>query len=190
MATVVTIERRVLQMDGGEFQKLCDAYLSAIGFGKPNAFGSKAGSNKVKKGTPDTFFERPNGKLVFAEYTTQQNNLKNKLFGDLDKCLNEGRARIPINRLEEIVFCFTSQLGPSEVLALRSKCEEKGIKLTLFGISALANDLVNHPYSANEKRCSSLPFSSRISQNLWIFGIRIPDISCLSKAFITGTSAS
>ncbi len=150
MATVVTIERRVLQMDGGEFQKLCDAYLSAIGFGKPNAFGSKAGSNKVKKGTPDTFFERPNGKLVFAEYTTQQNNLKNKLFGDLDKCLNEGRARIPINRLEEIVFCFTSQLGPSEVLALRSKCEEKGIKLTLFGISALANDLVNHPYLVHQ----------------------------------------
>jgi len=52
MTTVNTIEQRILQMDGGEFQKLCDAYLCAIGYGKPNSFGSKAGSNKVKKGTP------------------------------------------------------------------------------------------------------------------------------------------
>ena len=71
MTTVNTIEQRIRQMDGGEFQKLCDAYLSVTGYGKPNAFGSVAGSNKVKKGTPDTFFERDNGKLVFAEYTTQ-----------------------------------------------------------------------------------------------------------------------
>jgi hypothetical protein len=104
MATVNTIEQRILQMDGGEFQKLCDAYLSAIGYGKPNSFGSKTGSNKVKKGTPDTFFERSNGKLVFAEYTTQQEGLFKKLGGDLGKCLDEKKTKVPVSNLEELVI--------------------------------------------------------------------------------------
>jgi hypothetical protein len=145
MTTVNTIEQRILQMDGGEFQKLCDAYLSAIGYGKPNSFGSVTGSNKVKKGTPDTFFERSNGKLVFAEYTTQQGNLFKKLSSDLGKCLNEKKTKVPISNLEEIVICYVSQLEPNEILSLKSKCKEKGVGLTLFGISALANDLLNHP---------------------------------------------
>jgi len=145
MTTVNTIEQRILQMDGGEFQKLCDAYLHANGYGKPNSFGSKSGSNKVKKGTPDTFFERPNGKLVFAEYTTQQEGLFKKLGGDLAKCFDEKKTKVPVSKLEEIVICYTSQLEASEVLSLKSKCERKGVRLTLLGISALANDLVNHP---------------------------------------------
>jgi hypothetical protein len=145
MTTVNTIEQRILQMDGGEFQKLCDAYLSMIGYGKPNAFGSVASSNKVRKGTPDSFFERDNGKFVFAEYTTQRNDVCKKLSGDLNKCFNEKKTKVPIIKLEEIVICYTSQLEPSEVIFLKSKCEKKNVRLKLLGISALANDLLNHP---------------------------------------------
>lgn len=146
MTTVTTIEQRIFQMDGGEFQKLCDAYLSMIGYGKPNSFGSVSGTNKVKKGTPDTFFERPTGKLVFAEYTTQQEGLFKKLISDLGKCLDEKKTKVPVSKLEEIVICYTSPLEPGQVLSLRSKCEKKGVKLKSFGISAIANDLfLNHP---------------------------------------------
>jgi hypothetical protein len=145
MTTINTIEQRILQMDGGEFQKLCDAYLSSIRYGKPHSFGSVVGSNKVKKGTPDTFFERADGKLVFAEYTTQQEDLFKKLSGDLSKCLNEKKTKVPVSKLEEIVICYTSGLGPSEILFLKSKCEKKGVKLTSLGMSALATDLLNYP---------------------------------------------
>lgn len=145
MTTVNAIEQRILQMDGGEFQKLCDAYLSMTGYGKSNAFGSVTSSNKVKKGTPDTFFERDNGKLVFAEYTTQMEDILDKLNRDLDKCLDEKKTKVPINKIDEVVFCYTSQLEPNEVLSLKSKGEKKNVKITLFGISALANDLLNHP---------------------------------------------
>ena len=146
MTTVNTIEQRIRQMDGGEFQKLCDAYLSMTGYGKPNAFGSVAGSNKVKKGTPDTYFERNNGKLVFAEYTTQLEDIFGKLNGDLDKCLDETKTKVSVNKLHEIVFCYTGELEPSEALSLKAKGEEKGVKINLFGISALANDLLSHPF--------------------------------------------
>ena len=130
MTTINTIEQRIRQMDGGEFQKLCDAYLSMIDYGKPNAFGSVTGSNKVKKGTPDTFFERDNGKLVFAEYTTQMEGVFGKLNGDLDKCLDEKKTKVPVNKIDEVVFCYTSELAPSEVLSLKAKGEEKNVKIT------------------------------------------------------------
>ena len=132
MTTINTIEQKILQMDGGEFQKLCDAYLSMIGYGRPNSFGAVAGSNKVKKGTPDTFFERPNGKLVFAEATNQKDGIFKKLSGDLANCLNEKKTKVSITKIEEIVFCYTSQLAPSEVISLKTKCEKKNIKLTLL----------------------------------------------------------
>ena len=45
MTTINTIEQRILAMSGGEFQKLCDAYLSKIGYGNPNSFGSVSGAN-------------------------------------------------------------------------------------------------------------------------------------------------
>ena len=145
MATVNTIENRILEMDGGEFQKLCDAYLFTIGYGKPNSTGSVAGANKVRKGTPDTFFELPNGKLVFAEYTAQKDNLFGKLESDLGKCFDEEKTEVPISKIEEIIMCYTGQIKPAEVLSLKSKCEDKGVKLNLFSISALANGLINHP---------------------------------------------
>jgi hypothetical protein len=79
---------------------------------------------------------------VFAEYTTQQECLFKKLSGDLDKCLSEKKTKVPISKLEEIAICYTSQLEPNEVLSLKSKCEKKGVGLTLLGISALANDFI------------------------------------------------
>lgn len=146
MATVNQIEQKILEMDGGEFQKLCDAYLFAIGYGHPNSFGSHSGSNKVRKGTPDTFFEIPGGKLAFAEYTTQKSGLAKKLDRDLSKCLDEKKTKVPVEKIAKIVFCYTGQLEPGEVLMLRSKAENKGVELVLYGLSALSNDLINQPH--------------------------------------------
>jgi hypothetical protein len=145
MATVNQIEQKILEMDGGAFQKLCDAYLSAIGYGHPNSLGSHSGTNKVRKGTPDTFFEAPGGKLIFAEYTTQKSGLVKKLDGDLSKCLDEKKTKVPVERIAKIVFCYTSQLEPGEALMLRTKAEHKGVELTFYGISVLSNDLLGHP---------------------------------------------
>ena len=144
MTTINTIEQRILQMDGGEFQKLCDAYLFAIGYRNPHSFGSVTGSNKVKQGTPDTFFERTDGKLVFAEYTTQKTDLFGKLSNDLGKCFNEKKTEVPVSNLAEIVICYTNQLQPNQVLSLKAKCKKKGVDLNLFGLSTLANDLFLH----------------------------------------------
>jgi hypothetical protein len=66
----------------GAFQKLADAYLYKKGYERVNSLGSVIGSDKVKKGTPDTLVLLPNGKYVFAEHTTQQTDLYEKLNSD------------------------------------------------------------------------------------------------------------
>ena len=86
------IENKLKELDGGTFQKLADVYLYKKGYEQINPLGSVIGSNKVRKGTPDTFVTLSNGKYVFAEYTTQQEGLYKKLKSDLDKCFNEEKT--------------------------------------------------------------------------------------------------
>jgi hypothetical protein len=145
MSTVNAIEQKIRQMDGGEFQKLCNAYLSKCGYGKPHAFGSIAGSNKVKQGTPDTYFELADGKMAFAEHTAQTSGLFKKLSSDIGKCLNEKKTGVPIKNIGEIILCYAGELSPKEFSDLQSKCKRKGVNLTRFGISALASGLSEYP---------------------------------------------
>lgn len=135
------IENKLKELDGGTFQKLADVYLYKKGYEQINPLGSVTGSNKVRKGTPDTFVTLPNGKYAFAEYTTQQEGLYKKLKSDLDKCFNEAKTGVPIKKIEEIVVCHTSILNPDEEDKLREECQKRKVNLSIFGIGRISQDL-------------------------------------------------
>ena len=146
MATIVSIKQKIEQLDSGSFQILCDDYLSREGYSNPVSLGTKAGTNKTTKGTPDTYFSLANGKYVFAEYTTQQANLSEKVRLDLEKCFDSNITGISNDDISEIIYCHTSSnIGTSSDKALRQYCEEKGVQLTLIGIDKLAED-INRKY--------------------------------------------
>jgi len=141
MSKINQIEQALFEIDGGEFQKLADLYLAEKGFKNVNSIGSVIGTNKVRKGTPDSLVMTPDGKFIFAEYTAQQNSLFEKLQSDLKKCLDESRTGIPIDKVERIIFCFTGKLSSSDEYKLSINCHNHGIKLDLFGINTIASDL-------------------------------------------------
>ena len=87
MAVIDEIKQRILQLDAGSFQSMCDRYLSKIGYPNIVSLGTQAGTQKTTRGTPDTYFFDANGKYVFVEYTTQQSNLPDKIKSDIQKCL-------------------------------------------------------------------------------------------------------
>jgi hypothetical protein len=58
MTKLNQIQSALLELEGGKFQKLADSYLYKMGYERINSPGSIPGSDKVKKGTPDTFFRR------------------------------------------------------------------------------------------------------------------------------------
>jgi hypothetical protein len=55
MTKLNRIQSALLELEGGKFQKLADSYLYNKGYEWINSPGSVAGSDKVSKGTPDTF---------------------------------------------------------------------------------------------------------------------------------------
>lgn len=141
MSKVNQIQQALLEMSGGAFQKLADAYLTERVPGRVNSIGSVIAANKVRKGTPDTLITTPEGNYVFAEHTTQETGLLGKMKSDLDKCFDENKTGIPAGKIERVVFCFTGRLNAEEENELAKACQDKGANLDLLGIDAFTLDL-------------------------------------------------
>lgn len=143
MSKLNQIQNRLLELDGGAFQKLADSYLYKKGYEAITSRGSVSGADKVRKGTPDSFFLLPNGKYVFAEHTTKLKGkgLFKKLEGDLNKCFDEEKTGIPTSRVEKALLCHTSKLDLKEESALAEICQRHGVDLETFGIDRISQDL-------------------------------------------------
>jgi hypothetical protein len=141
MSRLNLIEQALVALSSGAFQKLAAAYLNAMGYGRINAIGSVVGADKVRKGTPDSLVSCDNGNYVFSEDTTQQTGLYSKLEDDLLKCLDEDSTGIPVDRIQEVVFCYTGRLDGEEEEKLRSISVSHGVALTACGPEQIALDL-------------------------------------------------
>ena len=142
MATITVIQARIKQLDPAGFQRLCDDYLSRIGYPDLVSLGTMAGTQRTTRGTPDTYFCVKDGNYIFAEYTVQESGLVNKIRDDLNKCLNEEQTHVPISQISEIIYCHTSSnISPGDDRALKELCSNHGVLLTLIGIDKLADDI-------------------------------------------------
>lgn len=143
MAKINQIQNSLKELDGGAFQKLADSYLLRKGYPQINPIGSVAGSNKVRKGTPDTLIPTSDGKYVFGEYTTiSSEQVYSKFSDDIAKCLDEDKTGIATTKIKEIVLCYTSDLSARELNKLREQCEKYKININLFGLGAISYDLL------------------------------------------------
>lgn len=142
MANIESIKQKILQLDAGSFQNLCDSYLYKTGYPSIVSLGGEAGTRKTTLGTPDTYFIASNEKYVFVEYTTQRTNLFAKIRDDLEKCLDTAKTGVPYDKISEIIYCHTSSnLTPFQDSEVKKLCEDVGIKLVIIGIDKLAEDI-------------------------------------------------
>ena len=112
-------------MGDGEFQKLCDTYISAIGYHAIVPLGSHSGTRKTTTGTPDAYFVTEDEKYVFAEYTTQRDGVFEKISKDISKCLDYEKTHIGHNNISEIIYCYTtSNISPEQDNQLKCMCKE------------------------------------------------------------------
>ena len=103
MAIINTIKQKILQLDQGSFQNLCDQILSKEGYPNIVCLGSCTGTQKTTQGTPDTYFIMENGNYVFVEYTTQLTKLRDKIKVDIEKCLDADETGIVCDKISEII---------------------------------------------------------------------------------------
>lgn len=160
MPKIIDIERKIDELNGGQFQELCNNLLLKQGYKKLVKIGTKEGSSKTTKGTPDSYFKTENGKYIFVEYTTKKDNLFKKIKDDIEKCLNIKKIEIETSEIEEIIYCHTSSnLLPKEDRELVKICEEKGVLLKLYGINEIANEIYNK-YKIIAKEYLELPLDT------------------------------
>ena len=93
MSKINQIQNALRGLGQADFQKLADSYLHKKGYDRINSLGSVVGANKTRKGRPDTLIPLDNGKYVFAEYTTQQERVFEKL--KVDHPIETERGEIP-----------------------------------------------------------------------------------------------
>lgn len=143
MSKVTAIENAIIQLGAGEFQEFCDTFLSKKEkYGAIHGLGKKSGTLKTTVGNPDTYFRNENGKYVCVAYTTQQDGIFKKLKEDIEKCLDTTKTKLSIDEIEEIVCCHTSSnLLAGEDAELHKLCENNGVKLTIFGVDEIAQQI-------------------------------------------------
>ncbi|MFB0971803.1 MAG: ATP-binding protein, partial [Neofamilia sp.] len=142
MVRIENIKQKIIQLDAGSFQNLCDSYLYKVGYPNIVSLGGKAGTRKTTIGTPDTYFNTPDGRYIFLEYTTQVSGLFSKMKDDIDKCLDISKTGITHDKIAEIIYCHTSSnITPAQDNEIKTLCNDVGIKLTIIGIDKLAEDI-------------------------------------------------
>ena len=144
MALLEEIKQRIEALSEGEFQTLCDAYLSSIGYPDLVSLGTKSGTKKTTKGTPDTYIRSSNGKYIFVEYTTQKSNLVQKIIDDLEKCFNEEETGIKCSDIDKVLYFHTSSnITPKQDKKIHDYAEQHNVFVELTGIDTFSNVLFN-----------------------------------------------
>ena len=143
MGSQSQIKSKLLEMEGGKFQRLCDDWLHRKGYENINPIGMMDITDRVVKGTPDCLFMQANGKYIFSEYTVQQNRLANKLRDDIEKCFDENKTSIPVDKISEIIICYLGKLSTEEISQLRTLCYDRGVMLTLNGLDSISLSIKN-----------------------------------------------
>lgn len=144
MDKLTDILYRIKQLDGGQFQNLCDAYLCYLGYESFHPFGMCTGTNKTAPGSPDTyFFVTTHNKYVLVMYTAQNTDFVNKTLKDFEKCFDTEKTGLSSNEdIAEIVYCHTyERLKPGDHQKLYNFCAERHVKLTLIGIETIGMDI-------------------------------------------------
>ena len=153
MSILTDVEAKILKLEGGTFQALCDTYLfRKTGYGNFTEYGKQAGTMKTAKGTPDTYFLKPNGKYTLVQYTTAQDRIFDKIKEDIEKCLDSKETELGIENIDEILYCYnSSRLSVGEYKKLKEICEKENIKLEIYSINTIAHDIYfDYPIIAKE----------------------------------------
>lgn len=147
MAQLQKIQSAINEMEGGAFQILCNRYLQIKFKNKEpiiKSIGSQNGTFKTIKGTPDTVFIVGDN-YYFVEYTTtEKNGLLKKVSEDIEKCLDEKKHGVPIDKIKKIIYCSIKKLDLADIESIKKKLKEKGIKFDFICSQNLSYEFINN----------------------------------------------
>lgn len=144
MVKTEKIQQAIMRLNGGQFQELMDQYLyKKYKFTNITCLGTKVGTSKTTKGTPDTYTETEDGKYILIMYGTVEEEPFKKLKKDIEDAYNTDKTHIEEDKIEEVICCYTSNnINISQREELKKIFDNK--KVELIGIDDLSYDIANN----------------------------------------------
>ena len=141
MSNVNIVQQKILELEGGAFQKMFDAYLmKKYNFGNIQTLGVQTGTNKPTKGTPDSYvFE--DGKYILINYGTVKENAAKKIRDDIQSCFDKAKINIESDKIAKIICGHTStNLHVEQFEEIRTMLGD--VEVELIGIDTMSYDIV------------------------------------------------
>lgn len=144
MVKIEKIQQAILRLNGGQFQEIMDQYLyKKYKFSNITCLGTKAGTSKTTKGTPDTYVELDNGKYILIMYGAVENQAFSKLKDDITDAYSIDKIHIDENKIEKVICCHTSNnISISQREELKTIFKDKNVEI--IGIDDLSYDIANN----------------------------------------------
>lgn len=141
MSRVNEIQRAILGLSGGEYQKMMDAYFyKKLNLKNIQTLGSRTGSNKVTKGIPDTYSLCDDGTYILIMYGSVKERPFDKIKDDILSCFNKNKLDIPESKIKKIICAYTStNLRIEQISNLKELIPS--VKIELIGIDTVSHDL-------------------------------------------------
>lgn len=152
MKNINSIQNAIIQLEGGAFQKLFDAYLyKKYKFNNIQTLGVETGTNKTTKGTPDSYVVTNDGKYILINYGTVSSNPVEKIRADILSCFDKSKLSIPKEKIKKIICGHRSTNIHIEQFDNIMEIID-GIEIELIGIDTLSHDLaLFYPHIAKDE---------------------------------------
>ena len=152
MSNVNLIQSKIMQLEGGAFQKLFDQYLyKKYKFKNIQTLGVQTGTNKPTKGTPDSYVLTDDGKYILINYGSVSSQPAKKIQDDVLSCFNQAKLSLPKDKNKKIIcgHCSTN-IHPEQFNSIMGVVE--GVEVELIGIDTLSHDLaLIYPHIAKDE---------------------------------------
>lgn len=152
MNNVNLIQSAIMQLEGGAFQKLFDAYLyKKYKFKNIQTLGVQTGTNKPTKGTPDSYVLTDDEKYILINYGTVSSQSAEKIHADIVSCFDKSKLSLPKDKIKKIICGHCSTNIHIEQFNSIIKSID-GIEIELIGIDTLSHDLaLLYPHIAKDE---------------------------------------
>lgn len=151
MSIVNTVQNKIQELSGGEFEKFFDAYAyKKYGFKNIQTLGIQTGTNKPTKGTPDSYVITDDRKFILITCTTVRDGVVSKIKSDILCCLDNSKVTIARDKIQKIICGHTStNISIDQFDDIKSMIGD--IEVELVGIDTISHDIVyRHPVLAKD----------------------------------------
>lgn len=151
MSKFIKVQQGIIGLGPGEYQRLCSDYIIKIKkYDNMHDFGSKEGSNKTTKGTPDSYSVDNDGKYSLIMCGTVEKNSIQKIQKDINDAHSVKKTGIPIEKVKEIICFHTcTNISPGQNEELKSMYND--VKIELIDIDTMSHDICeNYPSLASD----------------------------------------